>query len=226
MKKLLVLGLLATLATAAFAVNLTLTGPSGLVNVPTASVIAAGQLGAAADWINTSDATIPVRVAYGVAENWEVAADYSFNDAANMWAVSGKYLTPLNLYGFGIAAGALYGQNDATIETKTTEVYAVATRGIYEGQDWIPSVKATVGAMWEQMDNGATSDGIVGLLGVEAGFPLNLTLVADYATPAEGIAKSWAVGVRYPVMPALTAEAGWTNDKLFVGASYAFGATE
>ena len=226
MKKLFVLGLVATLASAAFAVNLTLTGPSGLVTVPTAEIVAAGQLGVAADIIDTDDATIPVRVAYGVAENWEVAALYQFNDAANMWAVSGKFLTPLNLAGFGIAAGALYGQNDAATEVTTTQVYVAATRGLMEASDMLPALKGTIGAAWTQVDAGAAdSDGIAGLIGVEAAFPMNITVVADYQTPAASTFQ-WSLAARYPIMPALTVQAGWVNDNLFAGLNYAFGAAE
>lgn len=61
MKKLLLLGLALACVSAAMAYP-TLSGTTGLVALPTAETVAAGQFGAAIDWYDTEgDAIVPIR---------------------------------------------------------------------------------------------------------------------------------------------------------------------
>lgn len=96
MKQLIVLGIAVALACAVQAYP-TLTGPTGLATLPTAAVAPAGQLQLAADYYDTEiESTIPVRVLYGIGDNFEIGATYvSFE--LNGWGINGKWLTPLTL---------------------------------------------------------------------------------------------------------------------------------
>jgi hypothetical protein len=233
MRLALFVGLTALLAVAACAVSLTLTGPSGLVTLPTAAVVAPGQLVAALDYYNTDDdATIPLRVTYGIAPGWEAGARYAINDTANVWAVNAKYLTPLSIADFRLAAGAQYSQSDASPSTQVTQAYLTGTRTLLEAKGKAPAVTGTLAANWTKVAPG--TNGVRAALGLQADCSLtHASVIAEYQTKSSRLGEAdpvWSLAARYPATPQLTVQAGLTNgallaqkgSNLFVGASYAF----
>ncbi|MHB0938150.1 MAG: hypothetical protein ACYDCO_03950 [Armatimonadota bacterium] len=244
MKKLLILGMIATLACSAFAYP-TLAGPTGLVTVPDAAVASTGQFLVAADYYNTDpDSTIPVRFVYGVGENFEVGALYAIQSDASAWGVNAKYRLPFALGPAGLAVGAQYFTSDDLEET-AMQLYAVGTLALMEATDTTPAFNGSLGVNWtsDEVDVpliGYDEDAIRIFAGVEAVFANNLRIVAEYQTENEDfeLDSTWSVAARYPFTNALTAQIGMTNTfgpiplfgiddrNLFAGVSYAFGAAD
>lgn len=236
MKKLLVLGMAVALASAAFAYP-TLTGPTGLATVPTAAVAPAGELTLAADWFDTEvDETIPIRVLYGVGENFEIGAGYFLQNDNDAWGVNAKYLTPLTLGGFAWALGAQYIDfTDADVTA--TQAYFAGTRGFAISEDGAgPALAGTLGVNWTQLSNGVDEDAFRFFAGLELGFENGLSIAAEYQTEDDDIETDpvFSAVVRYPFTPALSAQVGITNgpivggddSNIFAGLSYAFGMGE
>lgn len=132
MKKVLTLGLtIAACAVAAYAYP-TLAGPTGYGVLPTADVVGAGVLNIAADYYDSDDSTVPIRVVYGIADNFELGASYRSGDQnvfsatefdgpdsytesiriSDMWGINGKWATGLTPLGFDWSLGAQYLQGD------------------------------------------------------------------------------------------------------------------
>jgi hypothetical protein len=239
MKQLLILGMIAAFACSAFAAYPTLAGPTGLATIPTAAIAPAGQLVLAADWYNTDpDSIIPIRLVYGIGENFEVGALYSLLSDANTWGINAKYKLPVTLGPAGVALGAQYFDN-SDVDEKVIQVYGAATMALAEATDTMPGFSGTLGVNWTQDDFlGSTEDGFRFNVGVEAAFANTLDLAAEYQTKNDDFGEDaiWSIVARYPFTEALSGEIGYTNAGLlnqpvfgdnehnfFAGIAYAFG---
>lgn len=166
MKKLLILGIVAALACAAYALP-TLQGPDGLLTVPTADVTPAGQFQIAGDWsylqsglaglelfglTAMNDAVLDVRALYGIGNAFEVGAAYMSNEndaLGNVWDVNAKYRTPFTLGGAAWAVGAAYVNiekaEDFGFDRKNfLEAYVSGTKAFNE------NFKGTASVRWAQ----------------------------------------------------------------------------
>ena len=214
MKKLLILGIAAAIACAAYAYP-TLKGPSGLVLFPDATVVPAGQLQVAADWWyfeSGEDATIPLRVLYGIGDQFEIGAAYTTMESSSQKVIglNAKYVLPASLGDAAWAVGATYlmpdeGDNLLGLTLSGTKAFAENFSG-------------TATLVWQE----DTTDLAFGL-GGEATFENDLKLVIEYVNflPTAGL----NMAARYPLTEALTAQLGFEFDTSlpFIGLNYAIG---
>lgn len=157
-KRILGVTVLLAIAGAAYAYP-TLTGPTGIVAVPTADVVGMAGVRVAADYYAIADDdlglddTTPLRVQAGLLKIVEVGAAFwpvSLDDSdADTWALNAKVHSPIGFFGFDLAAGAQYavtGIDTVTLpvqtgraialpivgddDIKTTQFYAVGTRSL------------------------------------------------------------------------------------------------
>jgi len=214
MKKLLVLGMVLTLACAAFATYPTLNGPTGLVLVPTAAVAPAGQFQVAADWayaFGDDDALIPVRVLYGINDQFEIGAIYMTAESSDSTAfgVNGKYVLPFTAGDAAWAVGASFidPENGDSSFGATLSVTKAYTEGF----------NGTATLLWDENNEFALG------LGAEAALGNGLTLVGEYINSLPGAELNMAA--RYPLTDALTAQVGFVfnTSSPFLGAAYTFG---
>lgn len=239
MKKLLILGIVAALACAAYAVP-TFTAQTGGVNLPSTAVAPAGQLQFAADYYNTeNDATYPLRVVYGVIDGLEVGASYA-STSGNAWSIGGKYKLPASiaLAGLDWAVGAQYVTIDSGADdTKATQLYLAAGKALTEASAEMPGITGTLGVNWTKIDMSGDDDesAFRFFAEIEAAFQQNFSLAAEFQTKSDDLGEEnalWGAALRYAFTPELVAQAGITNglfgvlggsdSKPFVGVSYAF----
>lgn len=142
MKKVLSLGLVLGIAAVSAYAYPTLAGPTGYGVLPTADVVGSGVWNIAADYYDSSDSTVPIRVVYGIGPNFEVGVSYRSGDQfvgtvdgdgliidengfeqgfapfvsdisiSDMWGINGKYRIPTAFGGFCWSLGAQYLQGD------------------------------------------------------------------------------------------------------------------
>lgn len=179
MKKLLLIGMAAMLlTTAAFAVS-TGQGPTGLVCVPTAETVKAGDIDLAADlfyapmYFAHSGSTsshkklanaYPVRLEYGVINGLEVGATYQFQNntsgvgGGDWYGINAKYVIPYHPAKVDFAVGAQYINfadypvGDVKGARMTDDnVYLAATRDLYSNS----SVKliGDLGLTFDKLNN-------------------------------------------------------------------------
>ena len=113
MKKLFILGFAAALACAAYAYPTLVTGQTGLITVPTAAVAPAGQFQVAMDWFYTfadDDAIIPIRVLYGINNQFEIGASFLTAEGSDSdaFGINAKYVLPFALGDADWAVGAAF----------------------------------------------------------------------------------------------------------------------
>ncbi|MHB9106186.1 MAG: hypothetical protein ACYDCO_03940 [Armatimonadota bacterium] len=237
MQKLFVLGFAVALACAAYAYP-TLSGPTGLVTVPTAATVPAGQLQFAADWwsIAIVDSALAGRVLYGITDNIELGAIYRTEESdalvGDVWGVNAKLALPVTFGDAAWAIGAGYYDLSDVDESFFTANLA-ATREFNE------NFRGTANLLWSedglyQVLSGPGIFLIGGLndsdfqlgVGAEATFENGLTVVGEYVNTLPGTTIN--VAARYPLTEALTAQLGYTvlDPIAFLGFNYAFGGTE
>ncbi|HEX2971794.1 MAG TPA: hypothetical protein VHP11_05645 [Tepidisphaeraceae bacterium] len=242
MKKMLILGIAAGLLAFACAAHAypTLSGPTGEAVLPTAAVVPAGEFNVAADFYNseTPDSSVPVRVLYGISNNFEIGAGYTFVSDANTWGVNAKYATPLNLAGFGVGIGARYASSDMPFDLtfNTTDVYAAGTKCFPLGEG--TTLSGTVGLDWTFIDFADDNTSVLRpYLAAEVTLSNKLTLAAEYQFENDNVDVDggvYAISARYPIADNLGAQVGFTNvtpftnasldnGNFFIGANYVFG---
>jgi hypothetical protein len=211
-------------AGAAFAYP-SLVGPTGGANLPVANVAAEGQWSIAVDYFNQSSdglgAAMPVRVLYGIGNNFEVGAMYTFQDgdfvSLDVWGLNAKYLTPLTFGGFNWSVGALYEKfND--FDFSAIQGYFVGTRVLSEGTESSPAVRGTVGINWTQVDAtfdevSEKTDAFRPFLDLDVAFKGGANVTAEYQFENDDFdSKALAsLVVRYPFTPNWSAQIGLSN---------------
>jgi len=241
MKQLLTLGMVAALLAFACAAHAypTLSGSTGLIQAPTAKVLAPGTLDVAADYVasknspnKTQKDSFPIRAQYGVMNGLEVGAIYDGNafNGKGFWDVNAKYKLPYDFSGIQTAVGALYGQakslpdwgQDGVTPTdlKATQVYLACSDKFEVG---IP-LGVTLGVNWTELERSqAKQSGLRIQLGADAVVYKGLAIVGDVQSIAKNMSigsmpqtSLWSIGARCAFMPELTAEVGVTNG-MFIG---------
>lgn len=237
MKKLVLLGIVAAVACAAYAYP-TLGGPSGLLTVPDAAVTPAGQIQVAADLFYANggtDAALPVRALYGFGGNFEFGAVYTTNEATdndavlgtvNSLSINAKYKLPFELMGAGTAVGASFTDPGGDFDS-FLGAYAVATKAL--GDD----LSGSAALVWNNQDDADfDNDGSVDeandfsiQLGADAKVA-GLDLILEYVNALPG--SSLNMAVRAPITDALSAQLGFVGNTSMttLGLNYAFGAAE
>jgi len=228
MKKLLILGIAVALACAAYAYP-TLGGQTGLVTVPTAAVAPAGQFQAAMDWFYTfagEDAIIPIRVLYGINDQFEIGAAFFTAEGSDSdaFGINAKYMLPFALGDAAWAVGASFVDPDEG--DSSLAVNLSATRQFTE------TFNGTASLIWSD-NNGMIADefGFDGEdlalgLGGEVMLESGLSLIGEYVNFLPGAILNMAA--RYPLTDALTAQLGFVfnTSSPFLGFNYAFGGAE
>jgi len=255
MKQLLTLGMVAALLAFACAAHAypNLSGSTGYIQAPTASVIAPGSFGIAADYVGSKDDnnnqkdSYPIRLQYGVMNALEVGFGYDGNafDGKSLWNINAKYKLPYEFSGIQTAVGASYGQTPTLPdwggkELKATQLYVAGTDKFNVG---IP-LGVTLGVNWTQLQNVNKNSGWRIQLGADAEVYKNTWILADLQSIAKmgdmtghmtGQKNLWSLGARYAFTQDLSAEAGVTNGmyigetkkaNFFVGVDYVFGLVE
>jgi len=249
MKKILTLGMVAALLAFACAAHAypTLAGPTGLIQAPTAMVVAPGSFDLAVDYDASKNKetfendSYPLRAQFGVGGGLEIGGGYDVSafDGKGFWNVNAKYQLPYSFCGMTTAVGALYGEardipvwGGGTTEIKATQVYFAGTNHF----DCIIPLSVTLGVNWTQLEENNKQSGVRAQIGVEAKVFQDLALVGDIQSSAKNMnpyqKNLWSAGARYAFTPELKAEAGVTNGlfngmssraNFFVGMNLAFG---
>jgi len=199
--------------------------------------------------------TYPIRALYGVVPGLEFGAGYDANviQDEGVWDINAKYAIPYNCPGnVKTAIGVIYAQSNtipahdnptpppatiAATELKITDVYLVGTDYFNFGRC---PVGVTLGVNWTQFELQTKNSGWRVQFGVDVPVNQCIGVVADVQTIAkmgnvnglfEGQKTLWSGGVRYLIMPQLSAQAGVTNGlfiadsnkaNFFIGVNYLF----
>ena len=239
MKKLFTLGIALAFACAAYAYP-TLTGPTGLANLPTAGIVGAGGFNVAVDYYDMDgEEAIPIRLLYGLNDTVELGASYWMQDGVDAFMLNAKWVTPLTLLDMPWALGLQYADFD--FDGTATQFYFVGTRPLLEGDDTMPAINGTFGVNWtmyEEDDALDDEDAFRFFLGFDATFANNLMLALEYQTKSSDLDEDalWSLLARYPFTETITGQIGYTNgfggviglddSNLFAGVNFAWGGTE
>ena len=223
MKKVLVLSLVAlVIAAGAVCAYPSLLGPTGGANLPVANVAAEGQWSVAVDYFNQSsdgvDAAIPVRVLYGIGNNFEVGAMYTLqntdgSDSLDTWGINGKFLTASVLGGFNWSVGGVY-ENISDIDLTAFQAYLVGTRVLVEGTETSPAIRGTVGLNWTKVDyDDGDTDAFRPFVNVDLGFKGGTNVTAEYQFKNSDIDDDAlaSIVIRHPFTPNWSGQIGFTN---------------
>lgn len=185
----------------------TIYGPTGLINVPTADTLSKDAYNLNANQVEFLE-DISYGFNFGIRENLEAG----FTRLPNKNTVINlKYMfQPAVDTKTGIAVGVL----DATDQVNTA-LYAVVTRGFStETLSGIGNLRASLGLASSTDREQSALNSIFG--GVSFDVLKKLTVMLEH----DGYDINY--GVRYPVLPALTAQAGMVGEDhaLFVGLNY------
>ena len=243
MKKLLLLGVVAAVLTAAAPVRaegLTLTGETGVARTPVAMALAPMSFALAADFVVSEDAFLPVRAEFGVIEGLEVGLNYWFTDTRNnwsQWGLNAKYVIPGEFVeGLGVAAGFNYQSEsaDGGYNATLVKVYGVVTYTLDAKVPIIPSL----GFSYEVQGIDKSNSGVRVFGSLLAKVMPNLALGAEFTLANEdldgddGDSSLW-LGARFSPTEKLSLQAGVINNAnvggndpsefvFHLGAQYAF----
>ncbi|MEN6645302.1 MAG: hypothetical protein ABFE08_22910 [Armatimonadia bacterium] len=217
----------------------TLFGGSGGAVLPTADLLGKKLFDVSLDWLNTDDdSTVPLRVLYGATDNLEVGGMWSFNNASDVWGLNAKLGTRfLSGAGAGTAVGIMYDKA-RDIDTKGWQVYAVHTRQLANLSR--TPIRGSLGVNWTRLDFFDDNEDAFRIFGslegtLSNGLELGVELQSASGDLGDEDPLSSIYG-RYRYDDRWTIQAGFTNaapgglfagddHNLFIGASYAFGAS-
>lgn len=254
MSTLRVCGLIAALALAVTAMAYpTLSGPTGLVAIPTANTAGSGVT-VAADWLNVEDGhAIPIRALIGLGKNAELGAAYdtfSKTEFKNVWGANAKYGFG-DIFKFRPAIGAQFmrikGRSILIDDTATeptldfTQAYVAFTRvfamgdqslGLTVGGNWTKA-KAKIGGL-STIDENA----IRGNVGIDLTLTPALSVLAEYQTRSNKIGDEHplsSIAARIKLSKMFGLQVGSTNalgpvgigdHKFFAGLEFNFGSKQ
>jgi len=241
MKKLLLIGMAMLLLNAAAFAYSTGQGPTGLVCVPTADAVPAGNLEFSADLFYPPSSggvkmpnCYPFRLEYGVAKNWEVGAAFVYQKGLNQDAVNAKWVMPWTVAGSKLAIGgqfiAFAKYAGATSRMTDENLYLAVTRPLYANKNLM--LIGDLGLAYDNLNNwlGPNSTNILRPM---AGAVLVLPTLHNVAICADFIPKDSATGVLdasgkshdtfsmaavYPINKMCAVDAGFTTGTPFANA--------
>jgi hypothetical protein len=206
-----------------------LAGPTGTGSLPTASVVAPGQLQAAIDLYEAnewhSDTAVPIRAVYGIAPNVEVGAGYTnqqiADDDGNSWNINAKLKAGVTQGDITWAVGGRYGQTDVTAFDTTqsaAQLYVVASKDFVMSHSSVPTIRGSLGLNYTSLDtdtpDGAFSDSALRpFISASATFANRVNVSLDFQAKDHNldIHPMHAIMVRYPFTNAVAGEIGLTN---------------
>ena len=239
-------------------------GPTGIVATPTADVVPVGWYDLAVDYhqLDVADETIqhwPGRAVVGIADRAELGIAYSLvsnQTDGRLLGLNGKFqLSREDSKRPAIAVGASFHRISSGLEEEVgfgdvTTLYAVMSKtvsGHYADETGTdatvqafggPSVRASLGLMYNSYGDGATIKRTKPFLGVEFNWGAGSALALEYKAAEKGVLQDEAISsvvFRHQFTPTLVAQLGVTNalgtfasDKhgFFLGVTYHWGVTE
>lgn len=215
----------------------TLTGPSGLLALPTTSVIDAGDTEITADYyfIHQDAAAVKdgilLHVLYGSSADTEIGIGgwltRTGGKDVSVIQVNAKHLTSWDIAGIAFAVGASVADTskDAspgyTHDALSWDAYLVGTDVMIPDDDHTIGIIGTLGANWAGLEAGAIhGNGGRGMAGLEVRLPNMMSLLVEYQTaqPQAGDVRPLSsLAVRIPFTAALTGQLGYTNAGLATG---------
>lgn len=213
----------------------TLSGPTGLLTVPTTDTAPERSLEAAGDWANLSaDGNgFVVRGLLGATERVELGALYAhFSEpSGRILGINGKLQLrsePESTFGLAVGANATdpggdrFGDNSSGVQ-----LYAVASKDLTSRAADLASVawrmRVNAGLMYDSAEDDTALRPFVGLDFTQ---PDGGQLMLEYQARSGRDVSS--IGLRYPLAAQLTVQAGITNafedsHQLVLGAAYRWG---
>ncbi len=196
-------------------------GYTGILNVPTADVVAVGktEVMVAYDAPRVAGERLNVFPIVNLEHGFkrgEIGATYfSIRGFSDVKAFNAKYvLKPGNVKSPAIAAGITYLRGD----TSETDLYLVATQRL--GQS---DFKLTGGVLY-QKPNDTSGSNTTAMLGVEFGKPGKTTIGLDYVVKDIAAGKLFGAIIRQPITRDVTAQVGvGNNSRFFAGLTVQFG---
>jgi hypothetical protein len=197
----------------------TITGPTGLIVNPTADITPADHAWIALNFLdNGSNSIWTANVTGSVADNFEIGVGAVHPDSGDdgiSFFIKWLFM-PEEENWPGTAAGVtitdIAGDN-------TTMWYAVASKFFYFGES--ASENASVHGGVSYM-SGSGDENFEFFGGLDLEMFDNMLLIAEYNSDQETIYQGFTYGVRYYLDPQVTAQAGFVDGDLTVGASYVF----
>ncbi len=215
MKKLILLGLAAAICTAAMA-STTFTGQTGLTVTPNAAVAPVDTVNYAIDYVDTTGISLyPIRATYGIAEDWEVGANYQMN--GKTVGVSGKWVTPLTAFDSKYAVGAAI---DSMSKTVVYNVYGSMGKELPLGlEDTTVNLTAAIAC-----EAGPGMTLLNPAIGVDATFAkaADLNVAVEYLFRGQKYALkgSYGLGDGFGIQAGFTDLSG--KGKIFLGGNYTY----
>lgn len=189
-----------------------LNATSGIMAVPTAIVVPAGDAMWAADVLFQEDTTVNGRVVFGLAERLEVGAGFiAGEDTA--FGLNAKYRLPAMIAGFAWAAGitGIFGDDI----DEGMQIYATGTRPFEFGDGM--TLLGTLGVNFTDVDTAsAVRPFIGGQLQLGGGTEINGEFVFETGDFDESITSLF---VRHRFSDRIVGQVGFTNAFGFTGVS-------
>jgi len=197
----------------------TLSGESGLLQVPTADVMTLGNGEVAADWMSVPGGGdgLAVRGVVGLGPNAEVGAawrKFSTEPDGRLVGVGGK----LQLLGeprslISLAVGARFDDSSGALFRRvgnTFQAYAVVSKDLTHATQELATAAVRVRGHVGLLSNNSDDDNSArGFIGVDFTSPEGSQLLLEYWNHARDDVSS--VALRYPLAPMLSLQVGITN---------------
>ncbi|MHB9131207.1 MAG: hypothetical protein ACYDBB_08980 [Armatimonadota bacterium] len=203
-----------------------LNATTGLLAIPTASVVEYGDFIGAADMLFHDDTTINGRVIFGLTDRLEIGAGVIAGEDTAI-GINAKYALPGNVAGFTPAIGLTVITGDAVDDG--TQVYFVGTRAFTAKQQGAGSVIGTVGINFTNID---TASAFRPFAGAQFRIGNRTEIAGEYVLATGDFSRSiHSLFIRHSMNDRWSAQAGYTNafgftgstdNNLFLGTAYSW----
>ena len=200
---------------------------TGLLAVPTAGVVGAGEFVGAADVIFHDDSTVNGRVIYGLTNRLEIGAGFIAGEDTAI-GINAKLALPGSIAGFNPAIGITCISGDAIGDG--TQVYLVGTRVLTASDIHTGRVIGTIGINFTDIDTASAFRPFVGAqLRVGARTEIDGEFVlktSDFSHPVHSIFIRHAMNDTWSMQTGFTNAVGFTgssDNNFFLGTAYGWG---
>lgn len=204
-----------------------LNATTGLLAVPTAGVVGAGDFVGAADVVFHNNSTVNGRVIYGLTDRLEVGVGVIAGEDTAI-GVNAKFALPAQIAGFNPAIG-ITGISGDTIGDGT-QVYLVGTRVLTASDIHTGRVIGTIGINFTDIDTASAFRPFVGAqLRVGARTEIDgefILKTGDFNHPVHSIFIRHAMNDAWSMQTGFTNAVGFTgssDNNFFLGTAYAWG---
>lgn len=208
-----------------------LNAATGLLAVPTASIVTAGNFVVGADVLSNDDATFNGRIIYGLTPQLEIGAGFvSGEDTAT--GVSAKLALAGTIAGFHPAIGiSVINGNDNAI-SDGTQVYLVGSKVLSDTRHGAGTLIGTLGVNFTDID---TASAVRPFVGAQLRLGDRTELDGEYVLSTGNFNRSiHSIFVRHVLNETWTIQTGFTNavgftgsahNNFFMGTAYSWGHT-